>query len=275
MGKIVPNIFSRYLLRPYPYSSGLPVCLRSVGHARVASRTALTRRSIDFVLLIWTVRGEGIAEFGDYQDIIKKEQVVCYLPGMKISLCARENIWECRWLTLDGVLASLIVKSLCLPISPDTIGICPVKLFSWFERNIQHIQPNSTRQFSVQVYSFLADIAARAHKKTSLSMPDKTALALLQSLMDSIQDKRVGICQLADKAGISRATFARRVKSTTGVSPKKYINTVRLQRTLSLLKESDLSMADIAVQCGFDTANYMAKFIRKNTGKNPTKLRSD
>ncbi len=274
MGNILPKSFSRYLIRPYPYSSGLPICLRSAGHACVASRTVFARRTIDFVHLIWAVRGEGVAEFDDHRDIINEDQVVCYLPGMKYSLGTRESIWEYRWLTLDGVLAALIVKSLRLPISPTVIGVCPVKLFAWFGRKIVRSTPGNDRQLSGQLYSFLADISDRAHKKTAASMPDKATVSLLQALVDSIQDKRIGIRQLADQAEISRATLARRIKSATGVSPKKYINTIRLQRTLVLLKESDLSMADIATQCGFDSANYMAKFIRMNTGKNPTQLRS-
>jgi len=274
-GNFASNVFSRYILRPHPQASSLPVCLRSVGHARVgANQTAALWRSIDFVQLIWTVAGEGTVEFGDHRHVIKNGQVVCYLPGMKFELTAGVKGWEYRWLTFDGSLAPLIVKFLRLPLSPAAIGPCPVKLFSSFERGIRRIEPAGERQLGVQAYSFLSDVSVMAHSRNSSSSPDKTTLGLLQALVDSIQDKEVGIEQIADDAQISRSTLGRRIKEAMGVSPKQYVNTVRLQRALALLKESDLSVSEVAVQCGFANANYMAKFIRKNTGKNPTRLRA-
>ena len=58
-----------------------------------------------------------------------------------------------------------------------------------------------------------------------------------------------------------------------GVGYNAYVNKTRLARSLKLLSSTDLSVAQIAAQCGFHNSNYFATVFKKAMGVSPTAYR--
>ncbi len=52
-----------------------------------------------------------------------------------------------------------------------------------------------------------------------------------------------------------------------------YINKIRIQRASDMLRKENLTMQEIADQCGFSDANYFARTFRKITGQSPGEYR--
>lgn len=46
-------------------------------------------------------------------------------------------------------------------------------------------------------------------------------------------------------------------------------------RAIPLLKETPMSISQVALECGFSDAAYFSRFIRKKTGKNPQEIRRE
>lgn len=57
------------------------------------------------------------------------------------------------------------------------------------------------------------------------------------------------------------------------VSPKKYLNHLRLERAKSMLKHTDARISEIAVSNGFQDVLSFSRFFSKNTGLSPTAFR--
>jgi len=59
------------------------------------------------------------------------------------------------------------------------------------------------------------------------------------------------------------------------VNFKTYVNTLRLASACSLLKESDLTITDIAYKCGFNGIRNFNALFKKHMEKTPSQYRND
>jgi len=78
---------------------------------------------------------------------------------------------------------------------------------------------------------------------------------------------------LAKKIGMSRRTFFRHFRLATGTSPLAYLNAIRLRKVTDLLKQTDMPLASIALECGFSDVFLMSRSFKKLTGTTPTAFR--
>ena len=76
--------------------------------------------------------------------------------------------------------------------------------------------------------------------------------------------------ELADIAKMSRSRFCTMFKKYNGVTPWEYITIKRIDKSIELLKSTELTKLEIACLCGFNnTANFYRAF-KKLTGKTPS-----
>lgn len=54
-----------------------------------------------------------------------------------------------------------------------------------------------------------------------------------------------------------------------------YINSKRVERSMELLRKTDLSMEDISQRVGFSSASYYSKIFKKHTGTSPLQYRKN
>ncbi|WP_244491144.1 AraC family transcriptional regulator [Paramesorhizobium deserti] len=83
-----------------------------------------------------------------------------------------------------------------------------------------------------------------------------------EMLLASI-DGKIGLDELARGCGLSRSHFARAFKTTTGMSPMRWLLVQRIERAKDLLTNSPLPVDQIAHQCGFaDQSHFTRAFFR-------------
>ena len=80
--------------------------------------------------------------------------------------------------------------------------------------------------------------------------------------------------ELAFLCNMSISSFKRKFKNTYGTSPKRYINTKRLEKAQHLLSTSELSVGEICFECGYNDLSYFSKTFKRQFGKLPSELRS-
>ncbi len=75
--------------------------------------------------------------------------------------------------------------------------------------------------------------------------------------------QRLSSAELAEMAGLSVGHFERRFRHAFGTSPRQYLVRIRIEHAASLLRESDQSISQIALACGFyDHAHFSRSFQR-------------
>ncbi len=78
--------------------------------------------------------------------------------------------------------------------------------------------------------------------------------------------------ELADMIHISEYRFCHLFKESTGKSPLKYINEVRLKKAYLLLEQKEMTVYQVAAAVGFQDYNNFGRLFRKYYGFPPTKV---
>ena len=97
------------------------------------------------------------------------------------------------------------------------------------------------------------------------------ALNLLQTRFR----ERWSLERLASESGISRARLAQLFRRQVGTSIHKVLNKVRIEHAQMLLKDSDLSISEIAGECGFATSQHFARIFRQFIGATAAEYRRE
>lgn len=74
------------------------------------------------------------------------------------------------------------------------------------------------------------------------------------------------LCALIQR---SEAHFSRSFKRTFGTSPHAYLVRHRLQRAAEYMLQTDASLSEIALRCGFADQAHLCKLFRKEVGSTP------
>lgn len=85
----------------------------------------------------------------------------------------------------------------------------------------------------------------------------------------------VSIPDAATAIGVSGRTLQRCVQRTTGTSPIRFVQDLRIERATHLLRTTDLSLETIARRVGYEHPNTLRVLLRERTGKTVAALRGD
>jgi AraC family transcriptional regulator len=80
---------------------------------------------------------------------------------------------------------------------------------------------------------------------------------------------------IARAAGVSTGRLNSEFKRSTKLAPHQYVLNARVRRANALLMSTDLSLARIALQCGFSNQQHMTRMVRRITGRTPGAIRRD
>lgn len=86
--------------------------------------------------------------------------------------------------------------------------------------------------------------------------------------------ERMTIAGLAAEASMSRRTFIRRFKETTGLAPGAWLTRERMERARELLETSRASIDLVAEACGFAEAATLRHHFRRHLGVSPRVYRA-
>jgi len=93
-------------------------------------------------------------------------------------------------------------------------------------------------------------------------------------LMETHIDDPLSATQLADSIDLSRRQMERLFKKYLAKSPAKYYLELRLARAHQLLRQSNASIFNIAIACGFSSSTHFSHSFKDHYGKSPSTLRN-
>lgn len=106
----------------------------------------------------------------------------------------------------------------------------------------------------------------------SLAHADSAMVKALQAMRSDLS-KPLSVDDLARLSGLSRRALELRFQRLMGQSPAVAMRRIRVEHAISLLRQTNLSVAQVADRCGFSSPEYMASVFREVHGASPLHFR--
>jgi transcriptional regulator GlxA family with amidase domain len=108
---------------------------------------------------------------------------------------------------------------------------------------------------------------------SALAQSDPVVAAFERWVRDRLAEP-VSIPEAAQSLGVSERTLQRSVQRAVGTSPIRFVQDLRIERAIHLLRTTDLSLDAIARKVGYEQANTLRTLLRERTGKTTAALRT-
>ena len=92
---------------------------------------------------------------------------------------------------------------------------------------------------------------------------------VIQMMEGNIEDP-MSPADLAEEVGMSTRQLERLFRRYLNRSPKRYYMELRLQKARNLLMQTDMSVINVALACGFASPSHFSKCYRSHFGRPPT-----
>lgn len=92
--------------------------------------------------------------------------------------------------------------------------------------------------------------------------------------MDRASHEDWPVRRLARVSGTSEAHFSRSFREAFGLPPHRYLLSRRIERACTLLRDTDLSVTEIALRAGWRSLGSFSRTFRDVTGASPSEHRA-
>jgi transcriptional regulator GlxA family with amidase domain len=104
---------------------------------------------------------------------------------------------------------------------------------------------------------------------------DGRVLHGIRYMEQNIRETEISNGLLAELGGMSVNAYARLFKDQTGVSPRKYLSRMRVDKACNMLHHSELSIEQIASACGFSDRYYFTRVFSQTMLSSPGAYRKN
>jgi AraC-like DNA-binding protein len=233
----------------------------------------------------------------DYTHWHENLEILCFYEGKGQVVCdfsvtevAKGDIYVVNSERLHMVQSEGEVKYYCLIVDAQFCrqnGI-PVGEVSYLEK----ISDEGLRQIFYRVvdafsgsdpfreakvkHETLGLLLTLAQQYTVEKKPEDDDIAHLDNVKEAIRfikenfQTNIGVQDICQAAGLSRAYFSRIFKQITGFTVVNYVNHVRCQSAAKMLRTGKYKVRNVAEQCGFTNFSYFTLTYKKIMGHLPT-----
>lgn len=231
--------------------------------------------------LQYMVSGELLVRFDrkvrpDAPDaIMKPGDMILYYPGTHYYYSSlTPEICYC-WVHFSGSSAGQIIAECGFPNSEILSPGVDESITADFERIFQDFilrRPLFELSLAQNVVRLLFDLAPLCRKHEPERTSDERVDQVI-AMMHRSYNRELTIAELAASVFVSEGYLRALFQEKCGMSPKKYLNTIRVSEAKQLLIETSLGITEIAGSVGFSDPLYFSQFFRHSVGVSPTEFR--
>jgi AraC family transcriptional regulator len=254
--------------------------IASCGFCRETKQTydwhGLKRGKAEFALFQYCTRGSGRLRYIDKEFEVRPGQaMLLHFPhDNRYWLPPESKDWEFIYVCLYGAEIMRIWKDLeanAGPLVSLDEKSSPINSASEIVLSFVHKSGTSEYDASRMAYQLAMELAALFITPTDARASSSYRTSLDKAIEFSIKNLKspIGVDEMAAAAGYSRYHFSRIFSESEGMSPKEYLQNLRIRKALDLLQSSRDSVKEIAAVCGFVDVNYFCRAFRKIVGLSP------
>ena len=187
-------------------------------------------------------------------------------PGVEHSYGPDANGWSAQWVLFDGPAAATYRELGVLSPARPVAGLAPDSPTAQTMDRLVDVVLSDERALAATGLLHLLVASAGGR----LTTPAEQLLADLRQ--HASQD--LSVAAHATRLGLSKAALRAAVRDAAGVTPKQFIESVRMERAQLLLSETDRAVASIARELGYEDPGYFSRVFTRRAGVAPTIFRT-
>ncbi|MGN1420688.1 MAG: AraC family transcriptional regulator [Eubacterium sp.] len=133
--------------------------------------------------------------------------------------------------------------------------------------------PTTELSVSLDIYKIFTELLNPQSAKSKGKSSYEDSIQIVKEYIAENLNESLTVGRLADIVNMSSSHFSRVFKQQTGFSPYDYILISRLNRAKYLLQVTDMTVASIAYETGFNSESNFIYFFTENEGISPGKFR--
>lgn len=241
-------------------------------------------RHVIFQLKSGPTRGEHRLEHGTVVPFTKKPKTITIVPAgpaPRVSLFTPADFIYCA---MDRDFIGSIAREMdrnCSTIPSFRSGVHNASIEAILQLLTEELQtgaPSGALYVDSLVHALgvrfmLADDVAGAVSVATTSGLPPHILIRVKDRIEAELGHALTLEALSQESGYSKSHFLRMFQSAVGQTPHQYVLGRRLHRAQQLLKQERLTIAEVALSCGFSSQAHMTDAFRKQLQTTPGEYR--
>ena len=236
-------------------------------------------RTLDEYVLLYITNGKGRFSSSTQKDIeIKSGNMILLFPGEWHTYQPDISMgWDEYWIGFRGTQIDSLVLHAFFSRENEIFDIGPREEIVQLYKSAIHAASKEKpgfQQLLSGIVSHLLGIIYSVDKDStfnelkSIRQIEQAKIIIRENFHTGIKPEHI-----AGETGMSYSWFRRLFKQYTGLSPYRYIQELRIQKSKELLGNTTLTCQEIAYQVGYDNSNQFGIVFKKCTGLSPTAYR--
>lgn len=230
-------------------------------------------------ILHYVTNGKGIYQVGEKRYTISQGQAFLIEPeNLTFYQADKENPWSYLWVGFGGTDAPKFLQDLGLN-SRQLICDCEYgeELKNIVFSMLKHTQSTTENLYYLQgeLYHFFS-VLARGISLNEYVNNNKEDVHVQEAInyIKNHYSQRISVSDIAEHLALNRSYLYMIFKNSLGISPKDFLTRFRISRGKEQLVLTELSIEEIALDCGYSNALIFGRAFKQVTGMTPSKYRN-
>ena len=236
-------------------------------------------RVINEYAIIYITKGSGVFNSVDTGIVQLKEGDIFFIsPGQWHSYQPNPQTgWDEYWVTFHGPNCDLILEEI-LNIANPVFNIGMNEKIVHLFCEMQEYANNQNAGFQRVLSGIIMHILGLIHsinknqtfKDKDIQLIQKACILMRENICNKLKPE-----DISEKLNLSYSRFRKLFKQYAGIAPHQYMLQMKLEKIKDLLGSTDMQIQDIALELGFESADYFSYFFKSKTGINPLSYRKE
>lgn len=247
------------------------------GHYVCDSNYRVVRDPFDSYLLILTLSGNGILVTSPNGESSCCKNDIALINCNNYHTYYADRHWEFLWFHFNGAHAG----NLCDHLIADFGNVSPLDsaspVFQSFRAVTEKPQLDTLNHeilIAAEISRILSGIIT-SHEKAHRSSRDFALITRAIDYIDKEYMNDLSVRKIAAELSVSESNLSHVFKHETGVSPYEFLLNKRINQAKYLLKLSNKTVSQIALEIGFQSDSHFVKTFRERTHTTPSAFRKN
>lgn len=185
-----------------------------------------------------------------------------------------DNSWTFFYIHFSGPAAAPFykrIRELSGPVVEIALDSPPINQFLELYDTLRSKSPLIRYMNNEWLYRFLISLLRYVEAPSDRQLSSYVAAAI--EWMKMHYSEQINLEDMSESLGVSYSHLCRQFSREQGITPMEYLTRIRLEHGMQLLLNTDLTIEQIAAECGFSCGNYFTKVYRKILNVTPSDYR--